>query len=148
MIRKLKGFFTKDNNKEEVRIQFIKNGKKLDISKKNVYDFFLKEGIDSIQRGTKICEYFGIDPISGAPVNIESYDISMAIAREGGGKAEIFLTPGDGLTLTNNKLKILLTPEQTKLIPGRSISDVRFKKDGITFFGLFFSIECNPAVTR
>ena len=67
MIKKLKRIFSKEKKNEEVRMCrnnsiINRNNKKIEISKQNIYDFFIKEGIDSTQRGTKICEYFGINP--------------------------------------------------------------------------------------
>lgn len=34
--------------------------KEKEISKQDIYDFFVKEGIDSVQRGTRLLEYFGV----------------------------------------------------------------------------------------
>ena len=57
MIRKLKKIFLKDNG-----VSFIESGERLDVRKEDIYNFFIKSGIDSEQRGREICKYFGIDP--------------------------------------------------------------------------------------
>ncbi len=57
MISKLKKIFSKNND-----VSFIESGKRLDVRKEDIYNFFIKVGIDSEQRGREICKYFGIDP--------------------------------------------------------------------------------------
>jgi len=56
MISKLKKIFSKNNS-----VSFIESDKRLDVRKEDIYNFFIKSGIDSEQRGCEICKYFGID---------------------------------------------------------------------------------------
>jgi hypothetical protein len=63
MIRKLKSIFSKEKkNEEEVKVSLIFNNRRLDISKRDIYDFFIKNGINKPYSGIHICNYFGINP--------------------------------------------------------------------------------------
>ena len=94
MIRKLKRIFSKEKKNEEVKIGFVddRNNKKIEISKQNIYDFFIKKGIDSKQRGTKICEYFGINPTL-------EFELSQTFFREftSGENKVLVVNPGEDI---------------------------------------------------